>query len=228
MKFHPLTQKQIAISAGAILIVGIMGAIWGADQRPMQPQSLDLSRVNAERVTSLNAIATGTDHSLKSTFTSVGLPVVASAPSAEVAVNKEPIQLWGAADLKAESPSIQLNERVVEYQAMQVESRWGHAPSPGQMVVMPLLHGETISVQVETVQTLSNGDISWSGHYMVDGDAYPVVMTLGDHSSFATITTPKGSYTLEALNGSGWLYKNPAEVELSNPGTNDFLDVANP
>jgi hypothetical protein len=30
---------------------------------------------------------------------------------------------------------------------------------------------------------------------------------------------------MESLDGLGWLYKNPAEVELSNPGYKDFLEV---
>ena len=227
MRFHPLSQKQLVISAGAIVAVSFISMLWGTDSsHPDQP--FDSSRINAERAASIQAIAAGTDHGIKSTFTSVGLPVVTSTPSLDAGAAKEPLQLWSSADLKAATPSIQLNERVVEYQAVQVESRWGHVPVPGQTVVMPLLHGESVSVQVESVQTLSNGDVSWSGHVTVDGDSYPVIMTLGEHSSFATITTPKGSYTLESVNGSGWLYKNPAEVELSAPGNNDYLDITNP
>jgi hypothetical protein len=39
------------------------------------------------------------------------------------------------------------------------------------------------------------------------------------------VTTPEGSYTMESIDGSGWLYKNPAEIELSIAGAPDFLEV---
>ena len=50
-------------------------------------------------------------------------------------------------------------------------------------------------------------------------------MTYGADAVFASITTPQGSYSLESVNGSGWIYKNPAEVELTQPGKNDYLEV---
>ena len=50
-------------------------------------------------------------------------------------------------------------------------------------------------------------------------------MTYGERSIFATITTPDGSYTMESLDGLGWLYKNPAEVELFNTDSKDFVEV---
>jgi hypothetical protein len=78
---------------------------------------------------------------------------------------------------------------------------------------------------VQSTTTNPNGDYTWSGHLQGHGTDYPVVMTYGEHSIFATITTPEGSYTMESIDGLGWLYKNPAEVELSNPGAKDFLDV---
>ena len=77
------------------------------------------------------------------------------------------------------------------------------------------------------IQSLENpnGDYSWRGYLDGYGTDYPVVMTYGANSVFATVTTPKGSYTLVSVSGSGWIYKNPSEFELSQPGVEDHMEI---
>ena len=98
-------------------------------------------------------------------------------------------------------------------------------PQPGDQLQLPLPDGDSVQVTVSRSSHLENGDYSWSGYVDGEGNNYPVVMTYGAGLAFATITTPRGAYSLEARNGSGWVYKNPAEVELTQPGKNDYLEV---
>jgi len=87
-----------------------------------------------------------------------------------------------------------------------------------------MLKGEKVVANVEASVMNPNGDYTWRGHLQGYGDSYPVVVTYGATSMMATITTPAGSYSMTTVNGLGWLYKNPAEVELVDHLKNDFLE----
>lgn len=132
---------------------------------------------------------------------------------------------WTLADSGQATPSMTLPESVSVYEPVSVDMESPNYPEPGQQLGLTLPGGERLQVNVESSSTNPNGDYSWRGHLDGHGDEYPVVMTYGGNSVFATITTPNGSYTLESVNGSGWVYKNPSEFELSQLGKNDYLEV---
>lgn len=123
------------------------------------------------------------------------------------------------------SPAIPVPDGVVVYEPVSVDMDSPAYPTAGEQVSLSLPGGEELVVNVETSHENPNGDYSWRGHLDRLGSDYPVVVTYGANSVFATITTPNGSYTLESVNGSGWIYKNPSEFELSEPGKNDYLEV---
>jgi hypothetical protein len=132
---------------------------------------------------------------------------------------------WRLGSAQTPPPAIVLNEKIIGYEVVEVDVHPEHYPQAGEQIQMPLLNGTIAEVNVESVTVNPNGDYSWAGHLQGYGTDYPVVMTYGEHSTFATVTTPEGSYSMESTNGVGWVYKNPAEVELSVPGSKDFLDV---
>lgn len=123
------------------------------------------------------------------------------------------------------SPSIPLPDGVVTYEPVSVDLDSPAFPGVGERLSLSLPGGDEVVATVESSHENPNGDYSWRGHLEGHGDEYPVVMTYGANSVFATITTPQGSYTLESVNGSGWVYKNPSEFELSAPGKNDYLEI---
>jgi len=135
------------------------------------------------------------------------------------------VSSWQMGGVKASVPDIPLNERISAYAVVELDQHPANLPAAGQQILLPMLNGQKIIANVESVNSNPNGDYSWSGHVDGYGTDYPVVMTYGEQSIFATITTPDGSYSMESLDGVGWLYKNPAEVELSTPGTKDYLEV---
>lgn len=142
-------------------------------------------------------------------------PAVASTKTAAVA--------WQTGN--PDSVTMPLPNGVTIYEPVSVNMDSPVYPLPGEQMTLPMPGGENLVVNVESSNENPNGDYSWRGHLDGQGTDYPVVMTYGGNSVFATVTTPKGSYTLESVNGSGWIYKNPAEVELSQPGKNDYLEV---
>lgn len=131
---------------------------------------------------------------------------------------------WALAEPSLPQPSIKLSEQISIFQAIEI-SRPEETPRVGDQISFPMFHGESVLVDVQSVKNHSDGSYSWSGHLVGHGDDYPVVVTYGEHSAFATITTPEGSYTMESVDGLGWLYKNPSEFELSKPGSTDVLEI---
>lgn len=121
-------------------------------------------------------------------------------------------------------PNFALDPRVEVAEAVAVD-RQVALLSPGESVRFALPGGQTAVVLVEQTRLLPNGDTGWSGHLQDYGNRYPVVFTAGATSAFATLTTPQGAYSMESVNGIGWLYKNPTEEALSAPG---FVDQAAP
>lgn len=136
----------------------------------------------------------------------------------------QPLPAWVISDSDDIKPITKLHEKVKLFSAVKVDAHPNTLPSEGEQIVLPLLNGRSAKVNVESTQTSDTGDYVWSGHLDGHESDYPVVMTYGANTTFATITTPEGMYTMESVNGVGWLYKNPSEFELSKPGAVDFLE----
>lgn len=130
---------------------------------------------------------------------------------------------WRFSDSSMPVPALPLPPAVRQYQAVQIDMDSLSAPAIGDRLQLALLNGQQVEVQVEHTELNPNGDLSWRGRLQEQGQDYPVVMTYGENAVFATITTSKGSYSLESIQGSGWLYKNPAEFELSDTHATDHL-----
>lgn len=181
---------------------------------PPSAQSLPETAIQAADLTQL-PVAPNTNHSPpKTNHSPASANESAAAPQAP----------WRLADVKAGQPAITLSDRIVDYAVVELPQPLTVVPSVGEQVSLPIL-GSLVQAKVESARYLQNGDYSWSGHLDGYGSDYPVVMTYGERSVFATITTPQGSYSMESMEGLGWLYKNPAEIELSAHGSSDFLEV---
>jgi hypothetical protein len=221
MKIHKLSPSQKTLGAVVCALVAGLSALVAVKMMNLhQPVITTATQTRAELPPTF-AIAAKQDTHI----------VAASAPVNNIGLNRafeqQPVAQasWQMAGIKAETPSIPLSEKISEYAIVDLPQNSAVFPAVGEQISLPMLHGKTLIATVESVTHFPNGDYSWSGHLQGSGSDYPVVMTYGDHSIFATITTPEGSYTMESINGLGWLYKNPAEIELSHPGAKDFLEI---
>jgi hypothetical protein len=141
--------------------------------------------------------------------------------------NKKPQQKNTTLAWKLNADSQQqfpLPQGVSIYESVELESN-DLFPQPGEQLILLLPQADSVTVNIESSETHTNGDYSWRGHLEGYANDYPVVTTYGNSSTFSTITTPQGSYTLEVISGRGWIYKNPSVTELSTPGYDDGLDI---
>ncbi len=142
---------------------------------------------------------------------------LASTTNEPTRATENAITPWRTPDAYDPAPGFQLSPEVSEFEAIRFDSS-SALVGIGERVEFLLPGGERVQAVVEQVQLHQNGDESWTGHLQGHGDQYPVAVTTGANSAFATITTPNGSYSMEAVRGAGWVYKNPSETELANPG----------
>lgn len=126
------------------------------------------------------------------------------------------------------TPDLPLNDAVVSKAVVIFDHEQTDYPEPGGQIELPMLNGESVTADVKHAVVTPSGDYSWSGHLAGHGTDYPITMTYGETSAFSMITTPQGSYTMETINGVGWLYKNPSELELSEPGSEHAIVLEQP
>lgn len=225
MKFQKLTETQKKLGAVVFaLAAGISVLLTVKSINLHQPAiTTTVQPIARAELPDVQAVVSHTESHLDSNKTPSGALAVNSVVES---VNEVPAQAsWKMAGVKAETPSIPLNERISDFAIVELPQTLAAFPVVGEYISLPMLYGKTLVAKVESATKLPNGDYTWSGHLEGYGTDYPVVMTYGEQSIFATITTPDGSYTMESINGLGWLYKNPAEIELSHPGAKDYLEI---
>ncbi len=140
-------------------------------------------------------------------------------------IEKKAKEIWKVADNNTKRSSIPLAELVKEYQAIELDPEPESYPSIGDQITLPMLNGKHVVAEVQDVTLNPNGDYTWTGHIVGEGNDHPVIFTYGAKSTFATISTADGSFSLETVNGSGWLYKNPSMTDMAANNRSDTLEV---
>lgn len=66
--------------------------------------------------------------------------------------------------------------------------------------------GKPHTVRIDEIQVHPNGDKSWIGYVQdAEGEVLPAVFTQGEDSSFGSLSTRSGTYSLEAEGRLGWI-----------------------
>lgn len=225
--YHFSTRQIIVVTALIVVAIFVLGRLvgnnflGGKNTDPLSPETQALMQARG------GILMTELDKAAANATAALTTPPKASGPVPTVVGQDsgDSAAAWQPAAKDAGEPAIPLSDRISVYQRVQVTAHPTGLPIAGEQVTLPMFNGKNLVADVQTAVVSPNGDYTWRGHLADHGDDYPVVMTYGEHSTFATITTPDGAYTLESVDGLGWLYKNPSFPELSAPGTNDFLEV---
>lgn len=221
MQIYKLSDKQKIWAIGLLVLVACVIMLWV--QVPQSQKGAHLWTAESIPLPEEAKVLAPETAKAPVAVTQAKNPVSEKAPV--ITPTRELQSSWQMGDVKSDTPTIRLSEKITEYAIVQLDQNTSQHPDVGQQIQLPMLNGASVVANVEAANLNPNGDYTWSGHLQGYGTDYPVVMTYGEHSIFATITTPQGSYTMESIDGLGWLYKNPAEIELSNPGTKDFIEV---
>ena len=223
--------KRVYLAISAILITALVYQIFREDALLQPNQQLE-QILNEQPPLIIDPVAdpvlAKANRELDRAREALASPAAKSSSRVEPAQVDKPVVVpdaWRVADASVATPIMPLPESVAVYEPVAVDMDNPAYPEAGQQTSVTLPGGERLQVNVASSNTNPNGDYTWRGHLDGYGSEYPVVMTYGGNSVFATVTTPKGSYTLESVNGSGWVYKNPSEFELSHPGSNDYLEI---
>ena len=139
------------------------------------------------------------------------------------AISSKYISAWTISRAPNAINSVKLSEKIKEYESVQVDENTISMVAVGDIVLVRLPGTGEYPVLVTAVSIQHNGETSWNGYlaeYEVD---YPVTFTLGAYSSYATIATPEGLYSMEAIHGNGWVYRTPDMIDLVDPEQPDYL-----
>jgi len=230
MKTYQLSQPQKILGVALLAITAGVSVLLVLASRESTAQMAAIESVMVTREVELqlpNTVAVSVNSEIKISQENMkaSQQQIAAKTMKKVTPSQATSGSWKMGDIKTGTPKIPLSEKISSYAIVELEQHPTSFPVAGQQIVLPILNGQQVAVNIQSVITNPNGDYTWSGHLEGYGTDYPVVMTYGENSIFATITTPEGSYTMESIDGLGWLYKNPAEIELSTAGAKDFLEV---
>jgi len=76
----------------------------------------------------------------------------------------------------------------------------------GDTVSLPNMGNGQFDAKITSKTTHKNGSVSVTGNLVDSGTQYSVVLTEGKNMTFGTVTTPNGSFEIEAKNGQGYVY----------------------
>jgi len=222
-----MTVKRWVLTAVALVLVVVGLVLFLMSRSSVGAKSVDmdaevLTQVNQDLNRAINPHIANADKALAAADQIASHST--SSIRTEVLAVSQHLSGWELAEVNSTKPTIALNDRVAIYQAVKV-SRPVVLPVVGDQISFPMFSGSSVVVDVQSVKNYPDGGFGWSGHLQGFGDDYPVVVTYGERTAFATITTPEGSFTMESTDGLGWLYKNPSEFELSAHGSTDVLEI---
>lgn len=133
------------------------------------------------------------------------------------------VTLWTPTDQPYPEDFLSLPEEVSDKTPINLDPKELDVIATGDSISFSLPGNYQFDAVVKKTTYSRNGDKTLIGHLdgatSPDGDAYPVILTLGSNTTFATILTPYGSYSMETINGQGWIYKNPPRSILETAET---------
>jgi len=94
----------------------------------------------------------------------------------------------------------------------------------GDVIYTPLLKGDIFEVKITDRTVNKNKSVSVSGN-LVEDSMFGATFTESKKSAFATISTPNGTYEVEAIDGKGYVYTDHDLAKRINPKIKDYIEV---
>lgn len=140
------------------------------------------------------------------------------------------IELWTPMDNPPSDGMLALPEAITDRTAINLDVDALDMVTIGDSVSFSLPGNYHYDAVIDKTTYNGNGDKTLVGYLAdtqdQDSRTYPIIITLGDGSSFATIVSPYGNYSMETINGQGWIYKNPPRSTLEAAETDAIVPRA--
>ena len=132
-----------------------------------------------------------------------------------------PIQAWREHPDPPILPT-RFSNRGIDARPLKVDKQEFQRAGVGDTVILPIPQtSQSYEMSVDKVGRHQNGDRTLKGH-LKDQPEYTIVVTEGQKSTYATISTPEGSFMLEAHQDEGWLVAAIDLDSLVDPNLTDY------
>lgn len=139
----------------------------------------------------------------------------------QIATTVEQPMLWEALDENADVSEVKISDEIQGAQKIKVNRELLNNVVPGDKIQIPVLDGGEYTVNIESVDD-NKSNVNIRGHIEVAGSSYLATITQGEKRTFATLSTPNGTYDLRLVNGRGWVYDGDqlnAHIDTTKPDT---------
>ena len=150
----------------------------------------------------------------------------AAANSEKHVMKSKTMSPWRLVDKSILTQEIRLRESIDPVQLVQIDSNVLRSLKVNDQLDFPAINGKQYTVNVLKTKTLWNGDISIRGVIQADdGNRFPAIISSGKNATFASFSTPEGSFELEAFGNIGGLYSvNEMDKQAYYPKTDELLN----
>lgn len=134
---------------------------------------------------------------------------------------------WTAIDPSIVEGDVHLRKDVKPVQFIKLNTKALQSLHNGDQFDFPAFSNKQYSMTVLKSKTLWNGDVVISGTVQSgdDNNSFPAVISTGKNATFASFSTPEGSYELESFGQIGALYSvTEMDQQAFYPETDELLN----
>lgn len=125
----------------------------------------------------------------------------------EIAETRPQPMLWQELGNDEDLSYVKIDENIQGARKIKMDVELLKKVVPGDQLQLPMLGGNEYTVNVEKVKESKN-NTHVRGHINIAGDSYLATMTQGEKLTFATVSTPNGTYDVQLVDGKGWVYNS--------------------
>lgn len=136
----------------------------------------------------------------------------------DIAATKPPM-LWEALDDNEDLSQVKISDEIQGAQKIKMNTELLKNVVPGDQIQLPVLDGSEYTIDIEKVND-DKKNVNIRGRVEAQGESYLATITQGEKRTFATISTPNGTYDLRLVNGKGWVYESDqlnAHIDTTKP-----------
>ena len=189
-----------ALFVSTILLISLVLYIFYSKESPtkMQVKSITVPKTNETNTPLINS-STQTYTTNKN---SIETDIEESYP------NNKSYSIFEEIDIDSLRLTMKPMKDVEPIAALQMKRNIIKEMEVGDTIVLPSIEGNSYELIVTHKKVSSRGNVTIDGNFMENGINYSAIMTEGHDATFISMNTPEGTYEMELLHGTGYIYAN--------------------